>query len=141
MTDYIYRNNKLNGSLSIAMKNESKKLLQREVLLAFWKVHILHHADEAPLIGQWMLNELRSHGYEVSPGTLYPMLRRMEAAGWLASFSRPDGGARAPREYRLTEEGREVLDEIRDALHELANEVGVASQQRKQRKKHACSLS
>lgn len=59
--------------------------LAREILLAFWKVHILHHAAEGPIYGQWVLDELRRHGYDLSPGTLYPLLKRMEAHGWLKS--------------------------------------------------------
>jgi len=54
------------------------KLINREILLSFWKVHVLHHADEGEVIGQWMLKELAHHGYDVSPGTLYPLLKRME---------------------------------------------------------------
>ena len=53
------------------------KLINREILLSFWKVHVLHHAAEGAVIGQWMLKELRHHGYDVSPGTLYPLLKRM----------------------------------------------------------------
>ncbi len=56
------------------MDQNQLKALQREILLGFWKVHILHHATEGPVVGQWMLTELRRHGYEVSPGTLYPIL-------------------------------------------------------------------
>ena len=55
----------------------------REILLSFWKVHILHHASEEPVHGQWVLTELRRHGYDISPGTLYPLLHRMERHGWL----------------------------------------------------------
>jgi hypothetical protein len=32
------------------------------------EIHILHHAGRGPVVGQWMLNELRSHCYKVSPG-------------------------------------------------------------------------
>jgi hypothetical protein len=49
------------------------KELEREVLLSFWKIHILHHSSEEPLHGQWMVTELRKNGYEISPGTLYPI--------------------------------------------------------------------
>jgi hypothetical protein len=35
-----------------------RKLLHREILLGFWNVHILHHAAEGLLVGQWMLHEL-----------------------------------------------------------------------------------
>jgi len=39
------------------------KELNPEILLSFWKVHVLRRAEETPLHGQWMLNELRHHGY------------------------------------------------------------------------------
>ncbi len=34
------------------------KEVDREILLSFWKVHVLHHAAEAPLVGLWILQEL-----------------------------------------------------------------------------------
>jgi hypothetical protein len=37
-----------------------------------------HHAGEEPVVGQWMMRELRRHGYEVSQGTLYALLASME---------------------------------------------------------------
>lgn len=101
----------------------SKKEVSREILLAFWKVHILHHAAEQPLHGQWMLNELRHHGYEISPGTLYPLLQRMERLGWLRSKTDAGGGSRARKDYRLTAEGAKVLAFVREQLHELSEEV------------------
>ena len=95
----------------------------REILLSFWKVHILHHAGEAPVHGQWVLTELRRHGYEISPGTLYPMLNRMERLGWLKGRSDPGGGRRARKDYRLTSYGRKVLKGIREQIVELHQEV------------------
>ncbi len=99
------------------------KEISREILLSFWKVHILHHAGKEPLHGQWMLNELRRHGYDISPGTLYPLLRRMESLGWLAGTSDPDGGLRARRDYRLTDEGRKVLAVVQEQIREMYREV------------------
>ena len=96
----------------------------REILLSFWKIHILHHAAERPIVGQWMLEELREHGYRVSPGTLYPVLRRMEARGWLRSRRDASRGPRARREYTLATRGREVLDIVRGFLRELTGEAG-----------------
>jgi len=97
----------------------------REFLLAFWRIHILHHAGERGVYGQWMLEELHHHGHRLSPGTLYPMLARMAARGWLraAEPSRSKG----PRLYRLTPRGREVLDQIRVALDELYREAGAST--------------
>lgn len=58
-------------------------------------------------------NRAWSHGYElarladVKSGTLYPLLIRLEAQGYLeAEWQRPSGGGRPPRHaYRLTASG------------------------------------
>jgi PadR family transcriptional regulator PadR len=94
----------------------------REFLLAFWKVHILHHAAEHGVYGHWMLDELHHHGYRLSPGTLYPMLTRMAKRGWLRA-AEPKRST-AARVYRLTPRGHEVLKQILDSLDELSREVG-----------------
>ena len=99
------------------------KTLNREILLGFWKVHILHHAAEMPVHGQWILAELRRHGYDISPGTLYPLLERMKKLGWLRCKVDPNGGRRARKDYRLSAEGHKVLELIREQLRELYNEV------------------
>lgn len=99
------------------------KTAQREILLGFWKAHILHHAGEGPLHGQWVITELRRHGYNISAGTLYPLLKRMERAGWLKCKIAAGGGRRARRDYRLTSEGKKVLALIREQIKELYAEV------------------
>jgi DNA-binding PadR family transcriptional regulator len=97
--------------------------LNREILLGLWKVHILFHAGERPVVGNWLLEELREHGYAISPGTLYPILHRMEKHGWLKS-KRPAGtGPRAQTPYSLTREGRRVLEELRGFIAELDREL------------------
>jgi PadR family transcriptional regulator PadR len=100
-----------------------RKDVSREILLSFWKIHILHHAAEGPVVGQWMLEELRRHGYEVSPGTLYPVLRRMTMRGWLRCEFDPRAGSRARRDYYLTARGRAVLQTALTFLAELRGEV------------------
>jgi DNA-binding PadR family transcriptional regulator len=109
------------------------KTVNREILLSFWKIHILHHAGEAPVHGQWILTELRRHGYEISPGTLYPLLHRMDRLGWLKCKLDPAGGRRARKDYRLTGAGRKVLDLIKGQIAELHQEV-VLETDRKQRR-------
>ena len=99
------------------------KLLTREILLGFWKVHILHHAAEHPVIGQWVLTELRRHGYDISPGTLYPLLKRLERNGWLRSEVAVGEGKRRRRYYHLTARGAAVLDVLRETVVELHHEV------------------
>ncbi len=112
------------------------KDVEREFLLAFWKVHILHHAGEEPVVAQWIMRELRRHGYEVSPGTLYPLLARMEERGWLRSKSDPRGGPRARKEYTLTREGRSVLGLLRRQLEELHREVVLGEDEDSSRGSH-----
>jgi DNA-binding PadR family transcriptional regulator len=107
------------------MNRDADKILQREILLGFWKAHILHHAAERPVVGQWVIQELRRHGYEVSPGTIYPLLARLEEHGWLVGKSDPDAGPRARREYSLTPEGRKVLAVLKKQIAELHREVGL----------------
>lgn len=99
------------------------KAVTREVLLGFWKVHILHHAAEEPVVGQWILEELRRHGHAVSPGTLYPLLKRMERNGWLRCETDPATGLRGRRYYHLTTRGAAVLQVLREAVVELHHEV------------------
>ena len=99
------------------------KLLTREILLGFWKVHILHHAAEHPIIGQWVLTELRRHGYDISPGTLYPLLKRLERNGWLRSEAAIGEAKRRRRYYHLTKRGAAVLEILRETVVELHHEV------------------
>jgi len=107
------------------MTNSHEKAVQREILLPFWKIHILHHAREGEVVGHWMLQELRRHGYDVSPGTLYPMLHRMEKLGWLRCVIDPAAGPRARQSYRLTAQGKRVLKVVQRQIRELAGEVAV----------------
>ena len=96
--------------------------VNREFLLSFWKIHILQHASERPVYGQWIAEELKSHGYAISPGTLYPALARMEQNGWLTST--PAGpGPKARRDYALTRKGAGVLAALRSRVGELHREV------------------
>jgi DNA-binding PadR family transcriptional regulator len=99
------------------------KEVSREILLGFWKAHVLHHASEREGVhGQWILEELRRHGYRLSPGTLYPLLDRMQRLGWLRGRA-VGRGPRARKDYRLTPAGRKVLDVVRDSVRELHDEL------------------
>ncbi len=42
------------------------------------RLHVLHHAGEAPVFGLGIIKELNNHGYQISAGTLYPMLHGLE---------------------------------------------------------------
>ena len=94
-----------------------------EFFRGFIRIHILHHAEEGPVFGLEMAREIERHGYrQISPGTLYPIFHSLEQAGYLSSERRLDGG-RWRRYYTLTPEGKVLLQNVRAALIELANEV------------------
>lgn len=85
-------------------------------------MHILHHAAEEPIHGAWMSAELANHGYDISPGTLYPTLHRMEKDGLLVS-SKSTVDGRVLRTYEATGAGLEALRDGQRAIRELAREV------------------
>lgn len=129
----------MNGTQTSLAHGAPQPQLQREILLSFWKIHILHHAAEEPIYGQWMITELRRHGYEISPGTLYPILRRMEEQGWLAPVKRSKADAGRRKRYVLTRQGAAALEWIRRQLREVYREVakpGRPESAGSQRKRH-----
>lgn len=95
----------------------------RDLFLGFVKIHALHHAGEAPFYGQEFMDEIERHGYKLSFGVLYPLLHRMEAAGYLASEERTVDGSRR-KYYSITEFGREALDKAKGHIKELTDEIG-----------------
>jgi DNA-binding PadR family transcriptional regulator len=86
------------------------------------RLHVLHHAAEAPIYGGWIIEELRRHGYRLSPGTLYPMLHGLERKGYLKSRSERSG-RRARRLYTITSKGRAALADARKKVNELFGEL------------------
>jgi DNA-binding PadR family transcriptional regulator len=94
----------------------------RDVFLSFVRVHILHHAERNPIFGLEMIEELGRHGYNLSPGTLYPILHGLEESGLLSSSGKVvDGKAR--KYYKATAKGRRMLAEVKARIGELVDEV------------------
>jgi PadR family transcriptional regulator PadR len=94
----------------------------RYILLAFVRVHVLHHAVSERVYGAGMAEELARHGYRLSPGTLYPLLHRLEQDGLLVSESEVVAG-KMRKYYVATEHGRAALIELRPRLAELVGEA------------------
>lgn len=95
---------------------------RRNFYASLIRIHVLHHAAERPIYGQWMIDELARHGYRMSAGTLYPMLHGMERAGLLKStFAQSNGKSR--RLYRITPDGRRALKTARRRVQELFGEL------------------
>jgi PadR family transcriptional regulator, regulatory protein PadR len=103
-----------------ATKGEQKML--RDFFLGFVKVHLLYHASQEPVYGVWFIEELARHGYHLSPGTMYPLLHNLEAAGYLSREDlNVDGKVR--KYYSITPLGEAALAEARVKIQELVREV------------------
>ena len=95
-----------------------ERMEHHDLLSGLVRLHILHHAAQQPVFGQWMIDELARHGYRLSPGTLYPMLAKMERDGYLTCQTRRDG--RTSRKfYTITDKGLEGLALARLRLREI----------------------
>jgi DNA-binding PadR family transcriptional regulator len=99
-------------------------MIERKILLAFIRVHILYHAsyDNQGIHGAGMIAELASHGYSISPGTLYPILHQLNDHGLLNSETIIVNGKQR-KQYTTTEKGKQTLYKLIDFIQELSNEV------------------
>jgi DNA-binding PadR family transcriptional regulator len=79
----------------------------------FIRLHILHHAAQEPIFGLGIIQELERHGYRLSAGTLYPILRSAERRV----------GRTVRRLYRATAAGKRALAEAKIKLRELTGEL------------------
>jgi transcriptional regulator len=82
--------------------------------------------EAGPLHGYAVIEalQLRSGGTLTLPtGTVYPALRRLEAAGWISGrWSTVDGRRR--RTYRLTAAGRRALSQERAEWQDFSGAIG-----------------
>jgi len=69
----------------------SPKTDYRDLYAGLIRLHVLHHAAKEMVYGFAMIEELRRHGYELSAGTLYPILHGLEQKGFLRSDKERDG--------------------------------------------------
>src|ERR1041384_7291262 len=77
---------------------------------------------EEPIYGVAMIAELARHGYDLSPGTLYPLLHSLEEQGYLVRSEQIVEG-RVRKYYTITNEGRTALREAKEKIAELIREV------------------
>lgn len=99
---------------------------QKQISQAFWqgmvKLVVLHQAGLAPLYGGRLSKYLRNQGYDISPGSLYPMLHGLEKMAFLRSRIKIFKG-RVRKYYELTPEGRACLEILRQELGGIVREV------------------
>jgi len=93
---------------------------------SFWqgmvKLFVLHQAGQGPVYGVRLKKALRDRGYDISPGSLYPLLHAMEKAHLLHSRLKVFKG-RVRKYYNITPQGESCLQELQQAFTSLAREI------------------
>ena len=104
----------------------------QDLLSGLVELHVLYHAVEEEIFGLGMLEELKRHGYRISPGTLYPLLHRLTHRGYLAVREVRLGRTRR-RLYRATVKGRKALAVVHRHVRELIGELDQTPRRRARR--------
>lgn len=66
----------------------------------------------------YMITKQMQQSYPISESTMYPILRRLKKSGWLTTYDQSYEG-RNRRYYKITEQGLDRLQEIRNDWTEL----------------------
>ena len=99
-------------------------VIYRAALHGLAKVLVLHIASKGPVYGWGLRKSLDAVGCRISSGTLYPLMRSLEADGLMRSTSRPVG-KRMVCYYELTVEGRLRLAALRCELLRVMRDTGL----------------
>lgn len=102
-----------------------EKILQK-LYRGFVQLHILYHAKNKPVYGAWMMAELKTHGYKIGPGTIYPLLNSMTASGLLERTEKNVNG-KIRKYYGITPFGLDVFKDAGKKAAELFHEIGEAA--------------
>lgn len=94
----------------------------RDLYSGLIRLHVLHHAVKGPIFGLGMIEELARHGYQISPGSLYPLLHALEKKGYLRSSEQRNGKS-LRKVYRATPLGRRALKAANNKVRELFKEL------------------
>ena len=98
-------------------------MYEKKILLGFIRVHILYHASlKNGMYGIELIEELKRHGYSISPGTIYPILHEMEDNNLLKKEEKLAFG-KIRKIYRITNKGKKTLENLKGFIIELSEEV------------------
>lgn len=83
--------------------------------------------EEEPSYGYEMVKKLRDRGLDLaSEGSIYPLLSRLQKQGMVQSYLVQSTGGPARKYYRMSDEGRDHLGELREdwvAFRDSVDEV------------------
>jgi PadR family transcriptional regulator, regulatory protein PadR len=105
--------------------------LKQQMMHSFWqgilKFFVLHQAAQSPVYGGRLKKQLQDWEYDISPGSLYPMLHALEGAMLLKSRVKIFKG-RARKYYDITDEGRALLGEVQEQLADVLTRMLAGAQ-------------
>ena len=108
------------------MKSQKSDLLQGTLDML-----VLKALNAGPLHGLGVSNrisQITGGTFLVKPGSLFPALHRMEAAGWLKSVWGESENNRRAKYYRLTKAGTRQLENEREGWERIATAIAAALQ-------------
>jgi len=98
-------------------RGDERRSIERELKRGSLELIVLHLLSPGEAYGYEIVSKLTEQtngSLEVTDGTLYPVLYRLERAGYVAvRWETPERGV--PRKYyQLTDEGRDELERLRE---------------------------
>lgn len=81
---------------------------------------LLSIIDEEPSYGYEMVSKLRERGLDLaSEGSIYPLLSRLQKSGLIEGYLVQSSEGPARKYYRMSDEGREVLEKWTDEWNDF----------------------
>lgn len=85
---------------------------------------LLSLIEEEATYGYEMVDKLRQRGLDLaSEGSIYPLLSRLQKQGIIEGYLVQSPAGPARKYYRMSEEGREILDVWRQEWREFSSAV------------------
>ncbi|WP_246126352.1 PadR family transcriptional regulator [Nesterenkonia populi] len=75
------------------------------------------------IYGREIAITLRNHNLLESEGSLYPLLSRLRKQGWVSTEWQESPSGPPRRYYRLTDEGRKILDQFIQTWAPFSDEI------------------
>ncbi|GAK05744.1 transcriptional regulator, PadR family [Geomicrobium sp. JCM 19037] len=97
---------------------------QSQMLKGILEGCILSIIEKEEVYGYELSKKLYDAGLNmVKEGSIYPLLLRMEKAGWVDATLKPSPAGPNRKYYKLTKQGEEALHTFRDHWQQLKNAV------------------
>jgi len=95
-------------------------IMSKPLLRDMLRPLILVMLCEKPMHGYQLIERIRDvTGFTFGPGVVYPLLYKLEEKGLIRGEWIERGVRRRVRIYRLTEEGRKMVREVRELLEKV----------------------